>query len=81
MKVYLAPAKTPRPIVVKLNQTSVNVVRSPEIAAHAPADGYAEQGVENGRKHAGTIGCGAGCRACTYGQCRQTCQPATRMTR
>jgi hypothetical protein len=55
MKVYLASAKTLRPIVVKLNQTSVNVVRSPEIAAHAPADGYAEQGVENGRKHAGGI--------------------------
>jgi tripartite-type tricarboxylate transporter receptor subunit TctC len=39
MKVYLAPAKTPRPIVVKLNQTSVNIVRSPEIVERLAAIG------------------------------------------
>ncbi|HET7157928.1 MAG TPA: tripartite tricarboxylate transporter substrate-binding protein, partial [Burkholderiales bacterium] len=29
---FVAPAKTPRPIIVKLNQTFVNIVNSSEIA-------------------------------------------------
>ncbi len=36
---FVAPAKTPRPIVVKLNQTSVNIVRSPEIVERLAAMG------------------------------------------
>jgi tripartite-type tricarboxylate transporter receptor subunit TctC len=36
---FVAPAKTPQPIVVKLNQTSVNIVRSPEIVERLAAMG------------------------------------------
>ena len=36
---FVAPAKTPRPIVMKLNQTSVNIVRSPEIVERLAAMG------------------------------------------
>jgi tripartite-type tricarboxylate transporter receptor subunit TctC len=36
---FVAPAKTPRPIVVKLSQTSVNIVRSPEIVERLAAMG------------------------------------------
>lgn len=36
---FVAPAKTPRPIIVKLNQTFVNIVRSPEIVERLAAMG------------------------------------------